>query len=83
MHVHANTHTYTVRERDFQSVLCFSFQLYFSIKDLLKDHLTLLSDFAGFLMPDQAKVCGCLMEHINFKKCREFLRKLEVSPRSL
>ncbi|KAK2155126.1 hypothetical protein LSH36_248g03050 [Paralvinella palmiformis] len=53
-------------------------QLYFSMKDLLKDHLTLLSDFAGFLMPDQAKVCGCLMEHINFKKCREFLRKLEI-----
>lgn len=54
-------------------------QLYEAICTLLADYPDLIHDFAGFLLPDQAKQCGVLMTHLEFVRARTFLRKLEVS----
>jgi hypothetical protein len=43
------------------------------------DYPDLVSDFAGFLLPEQAVECGCSMAAQEFKRAKIFLRKLEVS----
>lgn len=55
------------------------FQLYFDIKDILKDYPALLNDFIAFLRPEQARECGKYKEYLTLSKIREFIRKIEVS----
>ncbi|XP_046559994.1 uncharacterized protein LOC124269009 [Haliotis rubra] len=60
-------------------------EVYKSLSQLLKDFPELLDDFAGFLLPEQAVMCGCFMKNQEVSKARTLLRKLEVSlhfPRS-
>lgn len=54
-------------------------QLYRGIAELLlPDHLELVDDFVGFLLPEQALECGKLPQYLLFSRIRLFLRKLEV-----
>ncbi|XP_067666869.1 GON-4-like protein [Haliotis asinina] len=54
-------------------------EVYKSLSQLLKDFPELLDDFAGFLLPEQALMCGCFMKNQEVNKARTFLRKLEVN----
>ncbi|VDI43633.1 Hypothetical predicted protein [Mytilus galloprovincialis] len=53
-------------------------RLYQELNVLLSDYPDLVSDFAGFLLPEQAVECGCLLASQEFKRAKTFLRKLEV-----
>ncbi|XP_076102737.1 GON-4-like protein [Mytilus galloprovincialis] len=53
-------------------------KLYQELNVLLSDYPDLVSDFAGFLLPEQAVECGCLLASQEFKRAKTFLRKLEV-----
>ncbi|XP_033750127.1 uncharacterized protein LOC117334553 [Pecten maximus] len=53
-------------------------KLYKELRVALKDYPDLVTDFAGFLLPEQAVECGCYMTTQEFTRARTFLRKLEV-----
>ncbi|XP_076351620.1 uncharacterized protein LOC143247429 isoform X2 [Tachypleus tridentatus] len=53
-------------------------QLYEDVSEILINHQTLVDEFVGFLLPEQARLCGRYDEYLNFSKIRAFLRKLEV-----
>lgn len=53
-------------------------KLYKELRIVLKDYPDLVTDFAGFLLPEQAVECGCYMTTQEFIRARTFLRKLEV-----
>uniref|UniRef100_A0A8C3L3A3 GON-4-like protein n=1 Tax=Chrysolophus pictus TaxID=9089 RepID=A0A8C3L3A3_CHRPC len=52
--------------------------LYFTLQKLLHDWPQLLTDFAAFLLPEQALECGLFEEQQAFEKSRKFLRQLEI-----
>ncbi|XP_054253012.1 GON-4-like protein isoform X2 [Indicator indicator] len=52
-------------------------QAYLS-RSLLQDWPQLLTDFAAFLLPEQALECGLFEEQQAFEKSRKFLRQLEI-----
>uniref|UniRef100_A0A3B4DEF4 GON-4-like protein n=1 Tax=Pygocentrus nattereri TaxID=42514 RepID=A0A3B4DEF4_PYGNA len=54
-------------------------ELFSQLKPLLKDWPELLSDFAAFLLPEQALECGLFEEQQAFERSRRFLRQLEIS----
>ncbi|XP_048255933.1 uncharacterized protein LOC124134138 isoform X2 [Haliotis rufescens] len=54
-------------------------EVYKRLSQLLKDFPELLGDFAGFLLPEQALMCGCFMQNQEVTKARTLLRKLEVN----
>ncbi len=49
------------------------------VRTVLEGHPDLVEDFAAFLLPEQAKACGLLMQNLEYSRARAFLRKLEVS----
>ncbi|XP_060074147.1 GON-4-like protein [Ylistrum balloti] len=53
-------------------------KLYRELRVVLKNYPDLVTDFAGFLLPEQAVECGCYMTTQEFIRARTFLRKLEV-----
>uniref|UniRef100_T1J6B0 Myb-like domain-containing protein n=1 Tax=Strigamia maritima TaxID=126957 RepID=T1J6B0_STRMM len=53
-------------------------QLHSEVCKLLKDYPQLCTEFVAFLMPEQAMECGKLLEFLQFKQMRLFLRKLEI-----
>ncbi|OWF39043.1 GON-4-like protein isoform X2 [Mizuhopecten yessoensis] len=53
-------------------------KLYKELRVVLKEYPDLVTDFAGFLLPEQAVECGCYMTTQEFIRARTFLRKLEV-----
>ncbi|XP_067144563.1 uncharacterized protein mute isoform X2 [Centruroides vittatus] len=53
-------------------------QLFETINMLLNGYPTLVEDFVGFLLPEQARDCGKMAEYFTLNKIRMFLRKLEV-----
>ncbi|XP_054662036.1 GON-4-like protein isoform X5 [Grus americana] len=52
--------------------------LYSTLQNLLHDWPQLLTDFAAFLLPEQALECGLFEEQQAFEKSRKFLRQLEI-----
>ncbi|XP_065515976.1 GON-4-like protein isoform X2 [Lathamus discolor] len=52
--------------------------LYSTLQKLLQDWPQLLTDFAAFLLPEQALECGLFEEQQAFEKSRKFLRQLEI-----
>ncbi|XP_039943885.1 GON-4-like protein isoform X3 [Hirundo rustica] len=52
--------------------------LYTTLQKLLHDWPQLLTDFAAFLLPEQALECGLFEEQQAFEKSRKFLRQLEI-----
>nr|XP_032608726.2 GON-4-like protein isoform X2 [Taeniopygia guttata] len=52
--------------------------LYCTLQQLLHDWPQLLTDFAAFLLPEQALECGLFEEQQAFEKSRKFLRQLEI-----
>ncbi|XP_066539009.1 GON-4-like protein isoform X2 [Hoplias malabaricus] len=58
---------------------CSVVELFSQLKPLLKDWPELLSDFAAFLLPEQALECGLFEEQQAFERSRRFLRQLEIS----
>ncbi|XP_054850044.1 GON-4-like protein isoform X2 [Eublepharis macularius] len=52
--------------------------LYARLRNLLRDWPQLLTDFAAFLLPEQALECGLFEEQQAFEKSRKFLRQLEI-----
>ncbi|XP_039219072.1 GON-4-like protein [Crotalus tigris] len=52
--------------------------LYARLQILLQDWPQLLTDFAAFLLPEQALECGLFEEQQAFEKSRTFLRRLEI-----
>ncbi|XP_077178867.1 GON-4-like protein isoform X2 [Paroedura picta] len=52
--------------------------LYARLRSLLGDWPQLLTDFAAFLLPEQALECGLFEEQQAFEKSRKFLRQLEI-----
>ncbi|KAM3825092.1 LOW QUALITY PROTEIN: GON-4-like protein [Vipera latastei] len=52
--------------------------LYARLQTLLQDWPQLLTDFAAFLLPEQALECGLFEEQQAFEKSRTFLRRLEI-----
>ncbi|KAM6234208.1 GON-4-like protein isoform 2-T2 [Porphyrio hochstetteri] len=52
--------------------------LYCTLQKLLHDWPQLLTDFAAFLLPEQALECGLFEEQQAFEKSRKFLRQLEI-----
>ncbi|XP_064032124.1 GON-4-like protein isoform X2 [Pogoniulus pusillus] len=52
--------------------------LYSTLQNLLHDWPQLLTDFAAFLLPEQALECGLFEEQQAFDKSRKFLRQLEI-----
>ncbi|XP_014116361.1 PREDICTED: GON-4-like protein isoform X3 [Pseudopodoces humilis] len=52
--------------------------LYATLQKLLHDWPQLLTDFAAFLLPEQALECGLFEEQQAFEKSRKFLRQLEI-----
>ncbi|CAN8206808.1 unnamed protein product [Coccothraustes coccothraustes] len=52
--------------------------LYSTLQQLLHDWPQLLTDFAAFLLPEQALECGLFEEQQAFEKSRKFLRQLEI-----
>ncbi|KFU97836.1 GON-4-like, partial [Pterocles gutturalis] len=52
--------------------------LYSALQKLLHDWPQLLTDFAAFLLPEQALECGLFEEQQAFEKSRKFLRQLEI-----
>ncbi|KFP70915.1 GON-4-like, partial [Acanthisitta chloris] len=52
--------------------------LYSTLQKLLHDWPQLLTDFAAFLLPEQALECGLFEEQQAFDKSRKFLRQLEI-----
>ncbi|KAK5609358.1 hypothetical protein CRENBAI_010779 [Crenichthys baileyi] len=54
-------------------------QLFRKLHCILGDHTDLLRDFAAFLLPEQALLCGLFEEQQAFERSRRFLRRLEIS----
>ncbi|XP_035991560.1 GON-4-like protein isoform X2 [Fundulus heteroclitus] len=54
-------------------------RLFRKLRCLLGDHSDLLRDFAAFLLPEQALLCGLFEEQQAFERSRRFLRQLEIS----
>ncbi|KAK3595161.1 hypothetical protein CHS0354_002761 [Potamilus streckersoni] len=54
-------------------------ELYKGVCKMLAGHPDLVSDFAGFLLPEQALECECYTANQEFVKARTFLRKLEIN----
>nr|XP_056709685.1 GON-4-like protein [Euleptes europaea] len=52
--------------------------LYARLRSLLREWPQLLTDFAAFLLPEQALECGLFEEQQAFEKSRKFLRQLEI-----
>ncbi|XP_024061263.1 GON-4-like protein isoform X4 [Terrapene carolina triunguis] len=52
--------------------------LYSTLQTLLQEWPQLLTDFAAFLLPEQALECGLFEEQQAFDKSRKFLRQLEI-----
>ncbi|XP_067395239.1 GON-4-like protein isoform X2 [Emydura macquarii macquarii] len=52
--------------------------LYSTLQNLLQEWPQLLTDFAAFLLPEQALECGLFEEQQAFDKSRKFLRQLEI-----
>ncbi|XP_068024961.1 GON-4-like protein [Melanerpes formicivorus] len=52
--------------------------LYSTLQSLLQDWPQLLTDFAAFLLPEQALECGLFEEQQAFERSRKFLRQLEI-----
>ncbi|XP_072840394.2 GON-4-like protein isoform X2 [Pogona vitticeps] len=52
--------------------------LYAQLRDVLQEWPQLLTDFAAFLLPEQALECGLFEEQQAFEKSRKFLRQLEI-----
>ncbi|XP_060108636.1 GON-4-like protein [Heteronotia binoei] len=52
--------------------------LYARLRGLLREWPQLLTDFAAFLLPEQALECGLFEEQQAFEKSRKFLRQLEI-----
>uniref|UniRef100_A0A670JSB5 GON-4-like protein n=1 Tax=Podarcis muralis TaxID=64176 RepID=A0A670JSB5_PODMU len=52
--------------------------LYAGLRNLLREWPQLLTDFAAFLLPEQALECGLFEEQQAFEKSRKFLRQLEI-----
>uniref|UniRef100_A0A8C8RN63 GON-4-like protein n=1 Tax=Pelusios castaneus TaxID=367368 RepID=A0A8C8RN63_9SAUR len=52
--------------------------LYSTLQSLLQEWPQLLTDFAAFLLPEQALECGLFEEQQAFDKSRKFLRQLEI-----
>ncbi|XP_042296935.1 GON-4-like protein [Sceloporus undulatus] len=52
--------------------------LYAELRNVLQEWPQLLTDFAAFLLPDQALECGLFEEQQAFEKSRKFLRQLEI-----
>ncbi|XP_074836972.1 GON-4-like protein isoform X3 [Carettochelys insculpta] len=52
--------------------------LYSTLQTLLQEWPQLLTDFAAFLLPEQALECGLFEEQQAFEKSRKFLRQLEI-----
>ncbi|XP_016159539.1 PREDICTED: GON-4-like protein [Ficedula albicollis] len=52
--------------------------LYCTLQKVLHDWPQLLTDFAAFLLPEQALECGLFEEQQAFEKSRKFLRQLEI-----
>uniref|UniRef100_A0A7M4E9B2 GON-4-like protein n=1 Tax=Crocodylus porosus TaxID=8502 RepID=A0A7M4E9B2_CROPO len=52
--------------------------LYSTLQNLLHEWPQLLTDFAAFLLPEQALECGLFEEQQAFEKSRKFLRQLEI-----
>ncbi|KAJ6656996.1 hypothetical protein lerEdw1_002997 [Lerista edwardsae] len=48
------------------------------LRSLLREWPQLLTDFAAFLLPEQALECGLFEEQQAFEKSRRFLRQLEI-----
>ncbi|XP_041650239.1 GON-4-like protein [Cheilinus undulatus] len=53
--------------------------LFRKLRCILGDHTDLLRDFAAFLQPEQALLCGLFEEQQAFERSRRFLRQLEIS----
>ncbi|XP_005935919.2 GON-4-like protein [Haplochromis burtoni] len=54
-------------------------QLFRKLRCILGNRTDLLQDFAAFLHPDQALLCGLFDEQQAFERSRRFLRQLEIS----
>ncbi|XP_015246781.1 PREDICTED: GON-4-like protein [Cyprinodon variegatus] len=54
-------------------------QLFRKLRCILGDQTDLLRDFAAFLLPEQALLCGLFEEQQAFERSRRFLRQLEIS----
>ncbi|XP_064588360.1 GON-4-like protein [Zonotrichia leucophrys gambelii] len=52
--------------------------LFCTLRQLLHEWPQLLTDFAAFLLPEQALECGLFEEQQAFEKSRKFLRQLEI-----
>lgn len=52
--------------------------LYTRMTALLSPHKDLIDEFLAFLLPDQAKQVGRLMDYILLVKMKDFINKLEV-----
>ncbi|XP_036361780.1 uncharacterized protein LOC115215501 isoform X2 [Octopus sinensis] len=52
--------------------------LYKSLSYLMKDYPELVHDFAAFLSPEHALLCGCYKTTVDFLRARNFLRKIEI-----
>nr|XP_008119257.1 PREDICTED: LOW QUALITY PROTEIN: GON-4-like protein [Anolis carolinensis] len=52
--------------------------LYAQLRSVLQGCPQLLTDFAAFLLPEQALECGLFEEQQAFEKSRKFLRQLEI-----
>ncbi|XP_060614141.2 GON-4-like protein [Anolis sagrei] len=52
--------------------------LYARLRSVLQECPQLLTDFAAFLLPEQALECGLFEEQQAFEKSRKFLRQLEI-----
>ncbi|XP_044063239.1 GON-4-like protein isoform X2 [Siniperca chuatsi] len=53
--------------------------LFRKLRCILGDRTDLLRDFAAFLHPEQALLCGLFEEQQAFERSRRFLRQLEIS----
>ncbi|XP_019220411.1 GON-4-like protein isoform X2 [Oreochromis niloticus] len=54
-------------------------QLFRKLRCILGNRTDLLQDFAAFLHPEQALLCGLFDEQQAFERSRRFLRQLEIS----
>ncbi|KAM4736099.1 GON-4-like protein isoform 2-T2 [Anableps anableps] len=54
-------------------------RLFRKLRCMLGEHTDLLRDFAAFLLPEQALLCGLFEEQQAFERSRRFLRQLEIS----
>ncbi|KFM77835.1 GON-4-like protein, partial [Stegodyphus mimosarum] len=53
-------------------------ELFFELKEILKNYPVLADDFIAFLRPDQARNCGKYKEYVALRKIREFLQRIEM-----